>query len=54
MAHIRQSRPDSGLGFQVQVLGTMKLFLLRSEEECQEDVLKFVTALHAPYGGSGI
>ena len=25
MAHIRQSRPDSGLGFQVEVLKTFKI-----------------------------
>ena len=30
MAHIRQSRPDSGRGFQVQVLFRQKLFPLRS------------------------
>jgi len=26
MAHIRQSRPDSGLGFNVKVLGTLQFF----------------------------
>jgi len=31
MAHIRQSRPDSGLDFQVKVLKPLKVFLLRSE-----------------------
>jgi len=31
MAHTRQSRPDPGLGFQVKVLETFKLFPLRSE-----------------------
>jgi len=31
MAHIRQSRPDSGLGFQLKFLETFKLFHLRSE-----------------------
>ena len=31
MAHIRQSRPDSGLGFQVIVLKPFKLLPLRSE-----------------------
>jgi hypothetical protein len=31
MAHIRQSRPDSGLGFQAKVLETFKVFPLRSE-----------------------
>ena len=30
-AHIRQSRPDAGLGFQVKVLDFPKFFPLRSE-----------------------
>ena len=30
-AHIRQSRPHSGLGFQVKVLQTLQVFPLRSE-----------------------
>ena len=35
MAHIRQSRPDSGLGFQVKVLHTLQLFPLRSEADAK-------------------
>ena len=31
MAHVRQSRPDSGLGFQAKVLKYLKLSPLRSE-----------------------
>jgi len=31
MAHTRQSRPDSGLGFQVKALKPFKLFPVRSE-----------------------
>ena len=31
MAHIRQSMPDSGLGFRVQALKTFRLFPFRSE-----------------------
>ena len=31
MAHIRQPRPDSGLGFQVKFLKTFQVFPLRSE-----------------------
>ena len=31
MAHTRQSRPDYGLGVQVEVLRTFKLFPFRSE-----------------------
>ena len=31
MVHIRQSRPGSGLGFQVQVLESFKMFPLRSQ-----------------------
>jgi hypothetical protein len=31
VAHIRQSRPDSGLGFKVKLLKTFKLFHRRSE-----------------------
>jgi len=37
MAHIRQSRPDSGLGFQVKVLSAFQLFFLCSEVEGQGD-----------------
>jgi len=33
MAHIRQSRPDSGLGFQVKVLETFRFFPLCPEVE---------------------
>ena len=33
MAHLRQSRPDYGLVFQVKVLKPFKLFPLRSEAE---------------------
>ena len=36
MATIRQSRPDSGLGFQVQVLFFLKLFPLRSAAARQD------------------
>ena len=31
MAHVRQSRPDSGLGFQVQALEMFQLFFLDSD-----------------------
>ena len=34
MAHIRQSRPDYGLGFQVKVLQTFKLLPFYSETLC--------------------
>ena len=30
-AHIRQSQPDSGLGFDVQVINTFEVFPIRSE-----------------------
>ena len=33
MAHIRQSRPDSGRGFQVEVLETFQV-VLESEKKC--------------------
>ena len=34
MEHMRQSRPDSGLGFEVKVLETpFELFFLRSEQK---------------------
>jgi len=33
MAHIRQSRPDSGLGSQAKILKTLKLLLLRAEAD---------------------
>jgi hypothetical protein len=32
MAYMRQSRPDSGSGFQLKVLKTLKIFPLRSAE----------------------
>ena len=35
MAHVRQSRPDSGLGFEVKDLRPLKLFPLRLEEVVQ-------------------
>jgi len=35
LAHKIQSRPASGLGFQVQVLKTFKLFALRSEADLE-------------------
>ena len=35
MARVRQSRPDSGLGFQVKVLQLFKVFLIGSEGACQ-------------------
>jgi len=36
MAHSRQSRPDSGLGFQVQVLRTFRVFPLLQTNEQEE------------------
>ena len=32
MAHIRQSRPESGLGFQVKVLSALGIVLLQGPE----------------------
>jgi len=46
MAHIRQPRPDYGLGFQVKVLKRFKLFPLRSEADLALLVLLGSNALH--------
>jgi len=38
VAHVRQFRPDSGLGFRVTVLQTLNVLPLRSEVESVRDV----------------
>jgi len=41
MAHVRQSGPDSGLGFHLTVLETFTLFPLRSEADQPRHLLPF-------------
>ena len=42
MAHIRQSRPDSGLNFQVKVLKTFKMLPLQADQEITWKHLNFI------------
>ena len=46
MAHVRQSKPDYGLGFQVKVLKILQADFLRSEADLEnEDLLGLLGAL---------
>ena len=50
MAHLRQSRPDSGLGFQMKVLETIQVVLLRSEADRRRSrALDFLTVHSLPF-----